>query len=157
VVADGLTVSLAAAYTAGEYDEFPGSQPRNLDPMSPGYLQIVPGDADGNQMMRTPEFSGGAAIEYRTPLASGQLRLNANLLYSDDFYFDPNEQFRQDAYALLNLRATWEAPGGHFSVAGFVENLTDEEYLSQVLPGDYAIQQGYARPRFYGVTLGYKY
>ena len=37
------------------------------------------------------------------------------------------------------------------------ENLTDEEYLSQVLPGDYAIQQGYARPRFYGMTLGYKY
>ena len=156
-VAEHWTLGLAAAWTDAEYDEFPGSQPRNLDPTSPAYLQIVAGDASGNPMMRTPELSGVASAEYATPLAAGNLRLNATLTYSDEFWFDPNRQFLQDAYALLDLRATWESPGGHFSVTAFAKNLTDEEYLSQLLPGDYAIQQGYAKPRSYGVMLGLRY
>jgi iron complex outermembrane receptor protein len=154
---EGLTASLGLAYTKSEYDEFPGSQPRVLDPLAANYLQIVDGNASGNQMMRTPELSGTATLDYGTPLAGGQLNLDASLFYTDGFYFDPNEQFEQDAYALVNIRATWVAPDGRFSVAAFANNVTNEEYLAQVLPGDYAIQQGYAKPRWYGVTIGYKY
>jgi iron complex outermembrane receptor protein len=91
------------------------------------------------------------------PLADGELRLNGNLTYSDEFYFDANEQFKQDAYTLLNVRATWVSPSEAFSVAVYGTNVTDEEYISAILPGDQAIERGYGEPASYGVTVGYKY
>ena len=157
LVAEGLTLGLGAAYTHGEYDEFPGSQARNLDPTSPTYLQIVNSDASNNPMMRTPELTGVANLAYERPLPAGALRLNADYYYTDSFYFDPNEQFKQGSYGLLNLRAGWVAPGGKVSVAAFWTNVTDEHYVATLLPGDFAIQQMYGTPQSYGLTLGYKY
>ncbi len=156
LVAEGLTLGLGAAYTHGRYDRFPGSQARNLDPTSPGYLQIVESDASDNPMMRTPEFTGTANVAYERPLSEGTLRLNADYYYTDSFYFDPNQQFEQGSYGLLNLRAGWVAPEGRFSVTLFWTNVTDEDYVATLLPGDFAIQQMYGTPQSYGITFGYK-
>ncbi len=56
--------------------------------------------------------------------------MNADYYYTDSFYFDPNEQFKQGSYGLLNLRAGWVAPGGKVSVAAFWTNVTDEHYVA---------------------------
>jgi iron complex outermembrane receptor protein len=156
-ISEALEFSLGVAYTHARYENFTESQPRDLE-MGPSFLQIVNGvDADGNQMMRSPDWSGTASLTYHMPLADGELRLNGNLTYSDEFYFDANEQFKQDAYTLLNVRATWVSPSEAFSVAVYGTNVTDEEYISAILPGDQAIERGYGEPASYGVTVGYKY
>ena len=139
LVTDELELSLGAAYTDASYDTFPGSQPRDLNPTSPSYLQVLAGNANDNQMMRTPEFTGTAAASYETKLGGSTLRLNANLYFTDDFYFDANEQIKQDAYQLLNLRATWTPESENYSIALFGTNVTDEEYITQVLPGDQSL------------------
>lgn len=156
LVAEGLTLGLGAAYTHGRYDRFPGSQARNLDPASPSYLQIVESDASDNPMMRTPEFTGLANVAYERPLAEGSVRLNADYYYTDAFYFDPNRQFQQGSYGLLDLRAGWVAPGGRLSVTVFCQNVTDEQYVATLLPGDFAIQQMYGTPQSYGITFDYR-
>jgi iron complex outermembrane receptor protein len=158
LLAEGLTGSIGAAYTHGRYDEFPNSQARNLDVTSPAYLQVVAGsDASDNPMMRTPEYAVTASIGYDRPLSEGSLRLGADYYYTDSFYFDPNKQFEQGSYGLLNLRAGWVSPQEHFNVTAFWTNVTDEEYVATLLPGDFAIQQMYGAPQSYGITFGYKY
>lgn len=157
LITANLEVTVGAAYTHARYEEFPDSQPRNLT-SGAGFLQIVNGaNADGNQMLRSPDWSGTLAVTYFVPIERGQLRFNGNISYSDDFYFDSNEQFKQEAYTLVSARATWIAPGEKLSVAIFGTNITDEEYISAVLPGDQAIERGYGDPATYGITVGYKY
>lgn len=156
LLGEGLEVNLGAAWTDANYEEFPGSQPRDLDPTSPTYMQILAGNAAGNPMIRSPELSATFGVTYERPLPVGALRLNGNYYYTDEFYFDPNQQFLQEAYGLLSLRATWIAPGEQYTVALFGNNLTDEEYLNQVLPGDQTIGQGYGEPLTWGVEFGVK-
>lgn len=157
LLTEGLTAGLGAAYTHGRYDKFPNSQARNLDVTSPDYLQVIADtSAKGNPMMRTPEFTLNANVGYEHPLPQGSLQLNADYYYTDSFYFDPNKQFKQSGYGLLNLRGGWVSPEGHFSATLFWTNVTNEQYISTMLPGDYAIQQMYGAPQEYGITLDYK-
>jgi iron complex outermembrane recepter protein len=158
LLTDGLTAGLGAAYTHGRYDKFPNSQARDLNMASPTYLQVISGSsADNNPMMRTPEFTLTANLGYEKPLSKGSMQLNADYYYTDSFYFDPNKQFEQGSYGLLNLRAGWVSPGGKFSATLFWTNVTNEQYVATLLPGDFAIQQMYGAPESYGLTLGYKY
>jgi len=158
LIGSNFEITAGVAYTDAEYDDFPGSQPRDLNPASPTFLKILPGDAGGNTMIRSPEWTGTVSASYDQSLGGmGSLRYNATWYYTDDVNFDPNEQFVQESYDVLNVRVTWRDSSEHYSVAAWMNNALDETYYNQVLPGDYAIQPGWGEPRVFGVTLGYTY
>ncbi len=48
---------------------------------------------------------------------------------------DPINSFVEDGYTLLNLRATWTSLSGSTSVTLYGNNVTDEDYRAEVLPG----------------------
>jgi iron complex outermembrane recepter protein len=158
LVSDGLEVNLGVAYTHGEYQDYPNAPVFIQDPLDPiGRFPAQTTDASGFQMQRTPEWTGNLGGQYTTELARGTLILTGNYYYSSDFYFDPSEQFQQDSYGLLNARVQWNAPSEKWSVAVYGNNLTDEEYVNQVLPGQFAIQQTFGEPLVVGVAATVKY
>jgi iron complex outermembrane receptor protein len=90
-------------------------------------------------------------------VAKGRLLLSGNLYYSGDFYFDPAEQFRQDAYEVLSLRAEWTDPSDHFSIAVFGDNVTNKRFQTQVLFNTLGIGSVWNTPVTYGVQFGAKF
>lgn len=157
-VSDALTVNVGAAYVHGEYEDYPNA-PYFQPVVVGGLTQFVDAgiDASGFDMQRSPEFTGNIGILFEQPIATGTLRLNANYYYTTSFFFDPGNQFGQDAYGLLNIGATWLDPSERWSVTLYGKNVLDEEYYSQVLPGPYAHQATYGAPANYGVTVGYEF
>lgn len=116
----------------------------------------------------TPELSGSAFFRAATELAAdaGEIALRGEYYGQKSFFFSnlnntivPNA--RIPGYYVLNARVEWNRIlGSRISAAGFISNLTDEEYLvggfplgavtgaNSVLPGT---------PRTYGVEVGIKF
>jgi iron complex outermembrane receptor protein len=154
-------INIGAAYLHAEYDDFEKSQvwsqclnPAGCGATSP-YGSFVPdyANAAGNEMQYAPKFTGTLGINYRTEIAQGALNLSSTLYHTSDFYFDSSEAYKQDAYNLLSARAEWTDPSGHYTVAVYGDNLTDEEYRTQVLPQQLGTLSTWGMPRTVGVSL----
>ncbi|MEX1147682.1 MAG: TonB-dependent receptor [Sphingomonadales bacterium] len=154
-ITDRFSVSVGGAYMNAEYDEFPEAV--GYVQGGGGFFSVFDVDASGFRMQRAPKFSGNANATYSQPLFDGMLTLNANLYYSSKVYFDQVEQFFQNGYALLNLRATWTDPSDQWSFSAFGTNVTDKAYRNQVQPAAGAVQQGYGEPAVYGVGAMFRF
>ncbi len=172
-----FNVNVGAAYTHARYKSFENAPfysycdpnpavpptsplwctPQALGGMGPGGLVQALADASGGEMQRAPELTGNLGASYEINTGAGDFALSGNLYYTSDFYFDPAQQFKQDAYALLSLRAQWTAPGGRFNVAVFGDNVTDEDYRTQVLFNTLGIGTVWGPPAMYGVSAGVKF
>lgn len=156
LVTDGLQATVGLAYTNATYKDYKNASGWHLTDSGLSENVTIP-DASGLQMQRAPEWTGNAELMYTRPLAGGTMKLSGTYYYTSEFPFDNTEQFMQDAYSLLNLRAAWEAPSGKWEVAAFGTNVLDEEYNAQVLPGIPAVQRAYGEPAVFGVSLSLKY
>ena len=118
-------------------------------------------DLAGHQIPRAPEVKFTLNTGYEIPLAgAGSLTPSLSLVASDDF---PTTQFntsidRQDSYTKLDLRLRYQTPDKHWSVEGFVENVTEEDIISYgVFGGANAFFANYDPPRTFGVRVGYRH
>ncbi len=84
---------------------------------------------NGNKTPQAPETSASLALKYTAEVGTGDLEASALWSYSDDFFFDLANTFRQDSYNTLDLRAAWS--NDKWGVALIGENVTDEEYLAE--------------------------
>lgn len=169
-VTSAFTIGAGIAYTHARFKDFPNassSVPTDFNnPDSPNKTVIQ--DWSGQQLIRSPDWSGNINASYDIPTDIGDFRLGANLYYTDDY--QPNSdslpcnttgcgvgttpRLRTKAYALANANIDWTAPGGKFSFSIFVRNLTDKLYIIQTdssSRGDYAI---YGEPRTFGFRAG---
>ncbi|QIG81926.1 TonB-dependent receptor [Sphingosinithalassobacter tenebrarum] len=168
-VSQAFSVNMGAAWTHARYKSFPNAPYYSYcDPavatgdlacgaIGPGSLTQTTTDASGLQMQRAPEFTASAGASYTTMLAGGDLTLSGNLYYTSSFYFDPSEQFRQDAYEVLSLRAEWTDITDTFTISVFGDNVTDNRYRTQVLFNTLGIGSTWSAPVTYGVGLGVKF
>ena len=150
-VTSDFNVNVGAAWTHARYKDFlnapfysfcdpaaPATSllfcvPIALGGTGPGGLVQSLTDASGAHMQRAPEYTGNLGASYGINVGGGDLTLSGNLYYTSSFYFDPEEQFKQEGYALLSLRAAWTDPSGHYTLALFGDNVTDKRYRTQVL------------------------
>ena len=174
-VSDAFSVNAGGVWTHARYKSFPNAPyytwcdpaaaagsalwcvPQALGGFGPGAIVQSSIDASGFKMQRSPEFSGNIGASYKIPLADGNLTLSGNLYYTSSFYFDPEQQFRQDGYALLSLRAQWVDPSDRFTVAVFGDNVTNKRYQTQVLFTTIGTGAVWNSPTTYGVSLGAKF
>jgi iron complex outermembrane receptor protein len=174
-VSDSFSVYGGASWTHARYKSFPNAPFYSYcDPVAPATPALAcvppalggagPGgivqssiDASGFHMQRSPEFTGNLGASYDLEVADGELTLSGNLYYTSSFYFDPEQQFRQNAHALLSLRAQWVDPSERFTIAVFGDNVTDKRYLSQVLFTTVGIGSVWSSPATYGVSVGAKF
>jgi len=174
-VSDAFSVNAGGAWTHARYKSFPNAPyytwcdpaapagtalwcvPQALGGFGPGAIVQSSIDASGFKMQRSPEFTGNLGASYRLPLADGRLTLSGNLYYTSSFYFDPEQQFKQNGYALLSLRAEWSDPSDRFTLAVFGDNVTDKRYQTQVLFTTTGTGSVWNSPATYGVSLGAKF
>lgn len=153
VFSSALRMDLGLAYTASEYDTFPNA-PAYIGTGNSGDAYTTSSvDATGNDLLRTPDLTANISVNYERPLGEGMAEVNASYYYTSKFYFDAANDAEQDAYSLLNLRTSWSPMTDNYNLALFANNVTDEEYLVQVLPQSAAMLQQYGMPRTYGVEF----
>lgn len=142
-----LRMSLSGAYLDARYDSFPDA-PFTMRLPTGGNLQSV-GDATGNFMIRSPEFSGSASLDYSVNVDSkSELGATLTWQYSDEFFFDPDNRVRQGAYNTLNARIRFRRGAAEFYLYG--NNLTDELYLTGVSTTNLGDLGVYGSPLRYG-------
>jgi iron complex outermembrane receptor protein len=173
-VTDAFNVYGGVAWTHARYKSFPNapyyqycdpavtstSSPLNClfsGTQSAGGIVQTSVNASGYHMQRSPDFTGNLGASYDLAVAKGKLTLSGNLYYTSSFYFDPEQQFKQDGYALLSLRAQWIDPSERYTVAVYGDNVTDHSYQTQVLFNTLGIGSVWSPPVTYGVQLGAKF
>jgi iron complex outermembrane receptor protein len=112
-------------------------------------------NASGLDLIRAPHFGANLAADYIIPSSIGDFALNANVSYTDSFYWAPDESMRQPVVNLFNASIKWSNPSRRYDVRLWGANLTDAEYYSY---GSEAIAYGQqfspAPPRTFGITAG---
>ncbi|MFT4046148.1 MAG: TonB-dependent receptor [Solimonas sp.] len=166
-----LDVNLGATWTHARYRSFENApfygycDPSVSDTTASNYCSSGSGsivqvekDASGDRLQRSPEVTATLGASYRIPTAaSGEFTVSGNLYYSSDFYFDPSEQFHQDAYTVLSLRTQWLDPSSRYSIAVFGDNLGNEHYLAYINANTAGTQAVWATPVTCGITFGMKF
>ncbi len=113
-------------------------------------------------MVAAPRFSGSAMVRYEWPALGGHVGLQASATVQDHIYYDIQNVpvSLEDGYAITNLRATYRPENDRWEVAAFVDNVTNEEYLSYTFDftGLFGFnQQAYGKPRWAGLSFRYKF
>jgi len=174
---EGLSFSGGVTYTETKYGDFTAAD--LSDPGNFPQLSLLPGATASF----APEWSGSASVNFDRSLGGG---LRGGFSLSAKYMSDYNTGSdlipfkQQDAFTMLNGRVSIGTEDERWTVEGWVQNLTDEEYIqvaynaflqgsafqSTVQPnGTYynpaLDSQTYnafnGAPRTYGMTLRYRY
>ncbi|MBN7796776.1 TonB-dependent receptor [Parahaliea mediterranea] len=136
LAAEGLTLSGSVAWLDFEYTDFPNNQCYfGQQVLDPGAVQPngVTCDATGKRKEYTPEYSGSLTADYVFPLGDSlELRTTVDLVFSDDYLFNPtlDPRSEQDAYTEWNLRVSLGNVAGDWEVAFLGKNLSDEDVVT---------------------------
>nr|WP_246332153.1 TonB-dependent receptor [Sphingomonas chungangi] len=157
-VTDALDVHAAFAYTHSEYSSFPGA-PQFL-PAPPGNVGNVSTsggiDASGNAMIRAPKFTVSGTASYKIDLPKGSVTISATPYWSSRVYYTFDERLSQAPYFTMDARIAW-APTDRLTLSVFGRNLTDKTYATYITASQARDGVQFARPRTFGVALGFKY
>jgi iron complex outermembrane receptor protein len=105
----------------------------------------------GNRAPYIPEDGGTVGGQYRLPVtATMNLFGRAELEHHGKQYWDPEDSTPRSGFELINLHGGVESADGHWSVTGYVRNLTDKKYNAEFVAGGFAQP---AEPRTYGVEI----
>ncbi|MCK9505164.1 MAG: TonB-dependent receptor [Porticoccaceae bacterium] len=165
---DNLTLTAAVTYLDSEIDEYTGYDV---------FGQIV--NFAGEDLPYTPEFTYSLDVDYRMPLSQGGVvfmgmnvigQSNSEAVFNgDDLRLNPvavaanahkavtDDFMMVDSYATLGARLGYESEDTRWRYMLWGKNLTDEYYWNNVAPAAESIARIAARPRTYGITLGYTY
>jgi iron complex outermembrane receptor protein len=113
-------------------------------------------DCSGKQIIAAPDWTGNVGLEYTRPIGDAALIARVDYNFQSPVYFDAtnSKRFESDARGLVNARAGVDF--GKYSVLMWVENLTDDTYIT------YADDRSaigvlkttaYGAPRTFGATL----
>jgi iron complex outermembrane receptor protein len=157
-LSEHLTLNLAGAYTHARYKEYLGVGITGDPVIPPNYgYATAPADFSGRQMLRTPDYTASIAFNYLRPIGSGSVNLSGNYYYTDDVPLTPGNEYYQDAYGLLNIRAGWISEDEKWSIYGYGTNVTDEEYLIFSTAGFLGNNYIYGAPVAWGLQVDFNY
>ena len=165
LASDNWTLGGNFSYTPSEYTEdlfttdtsditvpntlFPNAQDTNIN-------------INGNQVLQVPEMKGTAWASYLIPLDGGAtVELFGVYTWIDDVYYSAFESDAEvaPAYGRSDLRATWTSAEGNMSIAAFVNNVTDEVGILQIVRNTeeefFRQAAGTTLPRMYGIEFKY--
>lgn len=143
--APGWLVSASGSYTDAEYVRYQGCD-----------FSGMSANCNGNKMVNTPELTGNFAVQHRRSLTDRMdLFVRTDVQYIGDYYFDSQNQFKQNAYSLLNFKVGVELED--WEVYAWVKNAADT-YYSRVefdFGAGRTLEAG--DPRRFGVSLAARF
>lgn len=156
---ENWSINSGAAYTHAEYKDYPGAVFYSANgaapcPLAPtvGLCQISR-NAAGNEMVRSPQITAFANVNYVRPVSYGEVVASATVSYSDSYFWDPQNTFTEPSATTINARLGWNAPGEVWKLAVYGDNLSDERttlFARRATVGDF---RSFARPRSFGVSI----
>ncbi len=85
----------------------------------------------GMKTPQSPKHSGSVQAHYYIPASAGEWKLSGIWAFNDGFWFDIFNTLEQPSYKKLDLRVGYTAKSGRWSIAGFADNVTDEEHYTE--------------------------
>ena len=119
-------------------------------------------DADGEDLIRAPDFSFAVSAEYMVPLDNASLPIYIGYSYKSEYDFDfvagPRESLlTQDAYGIWNARVSYEPSSEQWSISAWGYNLSDEDYYDDNVANGAGIRVNRGAPRTYGVDFTFNF
>jgi iron complex outermembrane recepter protein len=112
-------------------------------------------NASGLDLIRAPHYGANFGAAYVIASSVGDFDLNANVSYTDSFYWFPDESMKQPVVNLVNASVKWTSASRRYDLRLWGANLTGVEYYSF---GSEAIAYGQQfspePPRTFGITAG---
>lgn len=142
------------------------------------HARFETGVRDGNRMRLSPDHSASFGADLHFPVLGGEMSIRPAYTWQSKVFFDDDNDLPalqqppraliadniqdefQKAYGLVNLRLDYRPANSNWAVGGFVTNLLNETYVKDA--GNVGDSVGLAtfiagEPRFWGVTLSYRY
>lgn len=115
-------------------------------------------DFTGNDIVRTPELTGGIAFSQAITLGiNHEFEVGADYYYNSGFAYTPQNTVLEPSYTLLNARASYLYIPWELRLTAFVQNLEDERYHFSKFQTDFGVNQTLSPPRQYGLRLQWTY
>jgi iron complex outermembrane receptor protein len=110
-------------------------------------------------MQHVPDFTATFGPRFTTGMTDhGEFSFSGSLYYSSKVYFSPSgTQFKQPAYATLDLRAQWDDPSKRYMAALYVTNVTDKRYRTQVQYNGFGVGASWSAPASWGAEVGVRF
>jgi len=128
------------------------------------FRQAITGqDFSGNRIAQTPETSLTGILSYTRGLSNGaKISAQSSVAYKSDLFFSTENDplAAQEAYTLVNARLAYTSASENWTLAAYVSNLTDEEYLTNVNNVRNVISSYgriFGRPRSIGLELSFDF
>lgn len=151
-----LTLTAGLSYLHSEFGDFPNAQIST--PLPGGGNLITSGDATGNTLPFTPEWTVDLGLDYVVQVAGGDLRFSTMFFYSDGWFAESDNRLQQDSYNLLNASLKWSPnEDSGLSVSVWGKNLTEEVYALTLQTQNTSDVFVAAPGRTLGLTVGYKF
>ena len=146
-----LVISGRFGWIQSEFLDFVDTRATAIPTVLDIEIVSVANDYTGNRLPNTPQFAVSADVEYRFELGRyGALIPRYDFSWKDDTFFDPSEGTSvtryfdnatiipeygvgQRAYAIHNVRLSFLLPSEKVEIAGWVRNLTNEIYKTNVI------------------------
>lgn len=114
----------------------------------------------GNTLTRSPKNKVHIGLQYQQAIGTWQGMARLDYMYTDKYYFDPNNiaTQTQPAYSMWDARLTFDSPSNKYEIALWGKNLGDTlvaTYVTAFAPYGQVLVP-YAPPRTFGVTLTYR-
>jgi len=114
--------------------------------------------------IQSPQWNLNALLRYEFPLFDGTFAMQYDAQYRSEHYFSLTraETVTEDGYIISNASVSWTSADADWMIMGYVQNLSDEEYLVQTFdlsgPAVFGmVEQYYGRPRWSGVSVSYRF
>jgi iron complex outermembrane receptor protein len=117
-------------------------------------------DWQGRKLNRAPEFTATAGYTFTQPLGNaGNIVFNGRVRLSDSYVIaDLTQpfQFRQPSFHKTDVSLTYNAPGDHWYLQGFLRNMEDAITVSAAAT-ELGGTAAFSDPRTYGVRVGMRF
>ena len=161
LLGSAVELNLAATYLDSEFRDSCLADPKHPLPQpDPGCSGPNQRNLEGLQLPRAPELKLSVGAQYTLDLPNtGKLILRGDYSHQSRVYFSAFEvtELSQEGYGWAKARLAYVAPRGSWQLAAFIDNITDEEvisnatYIADIV--DSTITGNMAPPRTYGAQF----
>jgi iron complex outermembrane recepter protein len=153
---DQLTLTSGLSYIHSRFGYFPNAQIGT--PLATGGNALSEGNATGNEVPYTPDWTLDVGVDYRVPLPRGNLKFSTLFFHSDGFFAEPDNRLKQGPYSLLNATVTWNMDeAGRVNLSAWGKNLGNTVYATTLQTQTTSDVMVPAPGRTFGLTAGYKF
>ncbi len=152
---DRFVLTLGGAFLDSQYDRYVSASGFDEDTG----LFSSDNDYSGNEVVRTPEFTGVAGLSKTWLVPGGELEIGGDVYHNSGFFYassnDP--RFAQPEYTIYGARLGYlYAPWG-LRATLFGRNLGDEKYTQGLIATDFGGNFTLAPPVTYGLRLNWDF